>query len=147
MSSLQAIAVTANPHYTRLGGHAAVVRLVDAFYGAMDERADAKALRAMHAADLAPTKAVLVTFLAEWLGGPKRYTAERGAPRLRRVHGPFAIDAPAARAWLVCMQQALDGTCADGALRAELIASFTKVATHLQNAAPHAHPHDHHRSP
>lgn len=41
MSALLHIAVVANPHFARLGGESAVVRLVDAFYAAMDRRADA----------------------------------------------------------------------------------------------------------
>lgn len=142
-SALSAIAVVTNPHFTRLGGEAAVVRLVDAFYAAMDERADARTIRAMHARDLGPTKAVLVTYLCEWLGGPKRYTAERGAPRLRRVHTPFGLDTATADAWLACMRQALGATCSDTALRDELMTAFTKIARHL--AAPVSD--HHHRSP
>lgn len=136
MNALPAIPVVTNPHYGRLGGAPAVVRLVDAFYDAMDTRADARAIRALHARDLTATKAVLVTYLCEWLGGPKRYTAERGAPRLRRVHAPFALDATAADAWLACMHQALDQTCADAGLRTELLAAFTKIARHLTTPDP-----------
>ncbi len=75
MSALPVVAANPNPHFQRLGGEAAVARLVDAFYRAMDQRDDARAIRAMHDADLAQTKAVLRIYLAEWLGGPKRYTA------------------------------------------------------------------------
>ncbi len=143
MSTWKDLAVVSNPHYERLGGQAAVVRLVDAFYAAMDSRDDARTIRAMHAADLGATKAVLVTYLCEWLGGPRRYSAERGAPRLGRVHRPFGLDARAADAWLGCMRQALDHCVADAALRDELMAAFTKVARHL--TTPHTD--HHHRSP
>lgn len=148
MNTLARIPVVTNPHFQRLGGEPAVRRLVDAFYAAMDRRADARAIRALHAADLTHTKAVLVTYLCEWLGGPRHYTAERGAPRLRRVHAPFALDGAAADAWLACMAQALDETCADAGLRAELLAAFDKIARHL--AAPaslSSHHHHHNRSP
>jgi len=143
MSTLPVVNAAINPHFARLGGAAAVARLAEAFYSAMDTRADARAIRAMHAPDLAPMKAVLVAYLVEWLGGPKRYTAERGAPRLGRVHRPFAIDAAARDAWLACMQQALDQTCSDAALRDELMAAFAKVANHLA----HHHTDSTHRSP
>jgi hemoglobin len=133
MSSALPIAVTANPHFVRIGGAAAVTRLVDAFYRAMDQRADARGIRAMHHRDLAPTKAVLVDYLAEWLGGPRRYSATRGAPMLRRRHHRFEIDASARDAWMLCMRQALDQTCADAALRAELDAAFYKVADFMRN--------------
>ena len=121
------------PHYDRLGGHAAVVRLVDAFYRAMDTRAEARAIRAMHEPDLAATKAVLVKYLSEWTGGPRLYSPERGAPRLRSRHHPFAIDADARDAWMLCMRQALAEVCSDDALRAELDAAFWKVADFMRN--------------
>lgn len=131
-----------NPHYQRLGGHEAVVRLVNAFYQAMDQRDDARVIRAMHEPDLASTRAVLVKYLGEWLGGPKVYTPERGAPMLRRRHQAFDIDATARDAWMACMRQALAQTCADEALRAELDAAFYKVADFIRNTdsshAPHA---------
>jgi hemoglobin len=134
MSAPLPFIATTHPHFERLGGLAAVHRLVEAFYGAMDTRPDARAIRAMHAADLAPAKTVLVGYLAEWLGGPKLYTAEHGPPRLRRVHLPFAVDAAARDAWLACMQQALQETSADVALNATLLAAFARTADHIRNA-------------
>jgi hemoglobin len=134
MSALPIVSLASNPHYQRLGGEAAIARLVDAFYAAMDRREDACAIRAMHAPDLAHTKAVLCLYLGEWLGGPKDYSPARGQPRLRRVHAPFAIDAAARNAWMACMRDALEQTCADEALRSELLAAFGKLADHLKNA-------------
>ena len=132
-----------NPHYVRLGGHDAVVRLVDAFYRAMDTLAQAATLRAMHERDLAHTRDVLVKYLSEWLGGPKLYSPERGEPRLRRRHQPFAIDSQARDAWMLCMRAALAQTCDDEALRAELDAAFYKVADFMRNtesSRPLTHP-------
>ena len=106
-------------------------RLVDAFYRAMDTREDARVIRAMHEADLGPTRALLARYLGEWMGGPKDYSRERGAPKLRHRHLPFAIDDAARDAWLACMRQALAETCPDAGLRAELDAAFSKVANVL----------------
>jgi len=133
-STLPIVAAPTNPHFERFGGEAAVVRLVDAFYRAMDTRDDARTIRAMHAADLAPTKTLLVKYFTEWLGGPRRYSAERGAPMLRRRHLRFPIDAGARDAWMGCMRQALGETCADEALRGELDGAFLKIADHLRNS-------------
>jgi hemoglobin len=133
MATLHAVPATANPHLDKLGGAGAVARLVEAFYGAMDRRPDARVLRAMHAADLTDTKAVLVMYLVEWLGGARQYTAQRGPPRLGRVHRPFAIDAAARTAWMQCMGEALDTVCTDPGLRDELLVAFGKLALHLQN--------------
>ena len=127
---------TPNPHYDRLGGAPAVERLVAAFYLAMDTRADAQTVRAMHAPDLSHTRQVLATYLSEWLGGPKLYTPSRGAPMLRRRHQPFDIDADARDAWMACMRQALAEVCVDAELRAELEASFYKVADFIRNTEP-----------
>ena len=136
MSTLPTTAVPANPHYERLGGQAAVQRLVDAFYRAMDTRADAQVIRAMHEADLSHTRAVLVMYLGEWLGGPKAYSAARGAPMLRRRHHAFDIDARARDAWMACMRQALDEACPDADLRGELDAAFLKIADFIRNTVP-----------
>jgi len=87
----------------------------------------------MHEPDLRATKAVLVNYLCEWMGGPKAYSASRGAPMLRRRHQPFDIDASARDAWMACMRQALAETCADEGLRAELDAAFYKIADFIRN--------------
>jgi hemoglobin len=133
MTSPHVVPASTNPHLDRLGGAEAVARLVDAFYGAMDRRTDARVLRAMHADDLTETKAVLVMYLVEWLGGLRQYSAERGPPRLGRVHRPFAIDAAARIAWMNCMDEALNTVCTDLGLRNELLVAFGKLAVHLQN--------------
>lgn len=135
MSQPLPIASVANPHFVRFGGDAAVTRLVDAFYRAMDTREDARVIRAMHEPDLTHTKAVLVRYLGEWMGGPKQYSATRGQPMLRRRHLPFAVDDAARDAWMACMSQALAETCEDAALRGELEAAFRKVADHLRNTS------------
>jgi hemoglobin len=139
-----AAAAPANRHFERLGGHDAVVRLVQAFYRAMDTRPDAATIRAMHEPDLSHTQAVLVTYLCEWMGGPKAYTAQRGAPMLRRRHQPFDIDASARDAWMACMRQALAECAVEEDLRAELDAAFFKIADFIRNTEGHgerrAHP-------
>ena len=143
MSSHPPIVPNPNPHYARLGGRDAVVQLVDAFYRAMEARSDAQVIRSMHAADLAQTKAVLVTYLCEWLGGPREYSRDRGPPKLRRRHQHFAIDTAARDAWMACMREALAQTCPDEGLRAELEAGFLKVADFMRNidAGGAARPH------
>jgi len=130
-----AVAVTSShtSHFERLGGHEAVVRLVDAFYTAMDTRPEAAVIRAMHEPDLRDTRARLVSYLSEWMGGPKTYTPARGAPMLRRRHQAFRLDAPARDAWMLCMRQALQQVCLDAGLRQELEAAFYKVADVIRN--------------
>lgn len=126
-----------NRHFERLGGRDAVVRLVEAFYRAMDQRPDAATIRAMHEVDLRPTQALLVRYLSEWMGGPKDYSAQRGAPMLRRRHQPFDIDNSARDAWMACMRQAMDECGVEAGLRAELDAAFWKIADFIRNTEGH----------
>src|SRR5208337_4910244 len=63
--------------FDRIGGALTIDRLVEGFYRRMDVLPDAKGIRAMHAANLEPTKNVLKRYLCEWMGGrsfipPKR---------------------------------------------------------------------------
>ena len=130
-------AQTPSRHFDQLGGEAAVVNLVDAFYRHMDTRSDATGIRAMHAHDLASTKAVLVLYLCEWLGGPQTYSARHGHPRLRMRHGGFAIGVPERDAWLACMDAALTDIGAEPALHQTLMTSFFKTADWMRNTGPH----------
>lgn len=129
-----------SPHFAQIGGEAVVVKLVDAFYRHMDARADTGVIRAMHAQDLASTKAVLVRFLCEWLGGPKAYSAQHGHPRLRMRHAAFAIGATERDAWLACMDAALTDVGAAPALHTALMASFFKTADFMRNTGPNPAP-------
>lgn len=122
------IVTNANPHYDRLGGEAAVRRLVERFYALMSELPEAAAIRAMHPADLMQAKERLFMFLSGWLGGPPLYAERHGPPRLGRAHAGFGIDKGASDAWMLCMTRALDEQVADAELRAQLVAAFAKVA-------------------
>jgi hemoglobin len=109
---------------------------------------EAAGIRAMHDADLAPTKAVLVAYLTEWTGGPRQYTPWRGVPKLGRVHRPFAIGPAERDAWMHCMSLALDDVGADSQLKGELLRAFAKVADHLASHHPATdHPATPHHAP
>jgi hemoglobin len=129
----------ANSHFARLGGGLAVEQLVDAFYDHMSRLPEAQGIRAMHTRDLGHVKRVLSAYLTEWMGGPKVYSPQRGAPRLGRVHQPFAIGPHERDAWMRCMDLALAQCCPDETLRAELHAAFAKVAQHLTRHGVGAH--------
>lgn len=83
-------------------------RLVRAFYAQVpgDE-----VLGPMYPAhDLAGAEQRLRDFLVGRFGGPPRYVEQRGHPRLRMRHAPFAIDAAARNRWVMLMDRALDET-------------------------------------
>ncbi|HYA65476.1 MAG TPA: group II truncated hemoglobin [Burkholderiaceae bacterium] len=129
-----------NPHFAQIGGAEGIDRLVEAFYRHVDALPLAAGIRAMHAADLEPTKAILKAYLTEWMGGPKQYTPRRGPPRLRRAHSAFAIGEAERDAWMQCMRGALEETVADANLREQLERAFFKLAETVRNDP--GNPHD-----
>jgi hemoglobin len=129
-----------NPHFAQIGGAPSVDRLVEAFYRRVETLPEAAVIRAMHAPDLTATKAVLKMYLNEWLGGPRRYSQDRGPPRLRRAHAPFSIGPAERDAWMLCMRGALAEVVADETLRGQLERAFFKIAETIRNDP--GNPHD-----
>ena len=122
-----------NPHYAAIGGVQVIERLVDRFYYHMDTLPAAAVIRAMHPKQLGPVKAILVSYLTEWTGGPHTYSEQRGHPRLRHRHSPFSIGDTERDAWMTCMRAALVDVVPDVSLRAELDAAFYRIADSLRN--------------
>jgi hemoglobin len=119
--------------YDDLGGAEVVRGLVDRFYGHMETLPEAATIRAMHPADLSGSRLKLFQFLSGWLGGPPLYVEAHGHPRLRARHLPFVIDTPAAAAWVLCMEAALDHPEVPEPLRGPLLQSFVRLAAHMRN--------------
>jgi hemoglobin len=122
--------------YARIGGADGVRRLVDRFYALMDSLPQAQGVRRMHPPALQGSAESLFKFLSGWFGGPPLYMRERGHPRLRMRHAPFAIGAAERDAWMQCMRQALDEQIDDPALRRAVHGAFSAMADHMINRAP-----------
>jgi phosphoglycolate phosphatase len=80
-------------------------RLAAAFYARVDR--DPR-IRSMFPRSLTGPAERQALFLIQFFGGPHDYSQQRGHPRLRMRHVPFAIDAEAAAAWLENMLAAID---------------------------------------
>ncbi len=117
------------------GGQPTVDRLVELFYQRMDALPEARGIRALHPQDLAPITLLLKKYLAEWLGGPKAYSSERGHPRLRARHLPFPIGDAERDAWLLCMNGAIDEVIAPSPAREEIRAAVIKLADWMRNSS------------
>ncbi len=72
-------------------------------------------------------------FLIQRFGGPTTYSDQRGHPRLRMRHMPFAIDHAAAERWLEVMFAALDDMGLEPDLYRELRVFFTQTALFMVN--------------
>ncbi len=119
--------------YQRVGGEAFFVDLVNRFYDGVESE---PLLRPLYPADLAGPRRHLALFLAQYWGGPPAYNEERGHPRLRMRHAPFAIGPRERDAWLRLMLQAVDGSPASDADKAALRTYFSTAATSLINQFP-----------
>ena len=116
-----------------IGGESQVHALVDRFYDLMDLEPGYAALRAAHGTELANAREKLKMFLTGWLGGPQRYTEQFGHPRLRMRHMPFSIGITERDQWVACMDQAMQETAIDDALRTRLKESFMQTADWMRN--------------
>jgi hemoglobin len=83
--------------------------------------------------DLAGAEARLRDFLVGRFGGPARYIEQRGHPRLRMRHAPFAITGVARNRWVQLMTRALDEAALPPDATAVLHAFFDSVATMMIN--------------
>jgi len=91
--------------YARVGEEG-FARLVRAFYAQVP--GDDMLGPMYPPADLDGAEIRLRDFLVGRFGGPPRYVEQRGHPRLRMRHMPFAIDQRARDRWMVLMENALD---------------------------------------
>jgi hemoglobin len=74
----------------------------------------------------------LALFLGQYWGGPTTYSDERGHPRLRMRHAPFAVGDAERDAWLTHMRLALRGASAERDVHADLEA---RIAAYFAMAA------------
>ena len=112
-------------------GEARLRGVVAAFYRRVP---DDSILGAMYPADdLAGAEARLADFLVYRFGGSQAYIQERGHPRLRRRHMPFAVDAAARDRWLELIGEALDEGSVVGPARALVDGFFAHTADFLRN--------------
>ena len=91
--------------YELIGGAEPLRLMVRAFY---EKVATDQILRPMYPEDLADSERHLYMFFVQFFGGPSQYSRERGHPRLRMRHFPFAIDLEARNHWLNHMLEAID---------------------------------------
>ena len=98
--------VRADTFYAAVGGEETFRKLVARFYQGVREDPVLRPLYPEDELDAAEER--LRMFLIQYWGGPSTYSEQRGHPRLRLRHAPFAIDAAARDAWLANMRRALD---------------------------------------
>ncbi|MCA1056729.1 globin [Rossellomorea aquimaris] len=104
--------------------------LVDAFYNRVSKH---DLLAPIFPDDLTETARKQKQFLTQYLGGPPLYTSEHGHPMLRARHLPFQITEERAKAWLSCMQEAMDEVELEGPIRDDFFQRLVLTAHHMVN--------------
>ena len=118
--------------YDAVGGEPTFRRLVARFYE--EVAADLEILRPLYpGADLGPAEDRFRMFLIQYWGGPQTYTEQRGHPRLRMRHSPFAIGPAQRDAWLRAMRVALDDSGIPEPYAGQLAGYFESTAEHMIN--------------
>ena len=120
--------------YERFGGRPFFERLVKRFYAGI---ATDPVLRPMYPEDdLGPATERLQLFLEQYWGGPGTYSEQRGHPRLRLRHNPFAIDRDAADRWLAHMRAAVEAEGLERELEDALWQYLVAAARAMVNTFP-----------
>lgn len=118
--------------YERVGGHATFNQLVHEFYAGV---ADDPPLREMYPEEnLGPAEDRLRMFLEQYWGGPKTYQEQRGHPRLRMRHFPFAVTPAQRDRWVHHMMNACDTLALEPADDAALRDYLVRAADFMINA-------------
>ena len=112
-------------------GEEGFTRLIAAFYRQVPGDDILAAMYPPH--DLAGAEHRLRDFLIGRFGGPQRYIEQRGHPRLRARHMPFAVNIAARERWLQLMTNALDEVKLPAEIDAFLREFFEGVSAMLVN--------------
>jgi hemoglobin len=83
--------------------------------------------------DFAGAEKRLREFLIQRFGGPDTYSRERGHPRLRKRHAPFAIDQRGRDRWITLMEQAMAESDLPSQVIPPLRSFFHEAATFMIN--------------
>jgi len=116
--------------YEILGGEATVTKLVNAFYPRVYNDPDLKPLFPDGVEEI---KRKQKMFLTQFLGGPPLYSQEFGPPAMRNRHLRFEITPQRAKAWLKCMEEAMDEIGLEGPARDQFFISLVNVAHIMVN--------------
>jgi hemoglobin len=122
--------LTENTLFDAAGGMPFFEGLVARFYEGV---ASDPVLRPLYPVDLEPSTRHLTLFLAQYWGGPTTYDAERGHPRLRMRHAPFAIGPVERDRWLLKMRDAVAAMAPPEPIARALLDYFEMAAEAMRN--------------
>jgi hemoglobin len=116
--------------YEMIGGADTIRELVTHFYKYVAQDPD---LSPIFPDDFTEVREKQYAFLTQFFGGPQLYTQTYGPPKLRARHLPFPVTPRRAKAWLRCMERAMDDTGIQGDVRQFMLQRLTLTAHHMVN--------------
>ena len=117
--------------YEAIGGEPAFRLLVKRFYAGVEKD---PVLRPLYPpGDLTASEDHLALFLIQYWGGPGTYSEERGHPRLRLRHQPFAIGQAERDAWFHHMSAAVESLALEPEVRKAFLDYFEAASFGLIN--------------
>jgi hemoglobin len=125
---------SARTFYDEVGGGPTFTRLVARFYAGV--RTDPVLAPLYPQDDWDGAEARLRGFLEQYWGGPNTYSQQRGHPRLRMRHAPFAIGPAEREAWLAHMHEAVHSIGLTPEQAATLWGYLEMAALSMQNRFP-----------
>jgi len=129
-ASLSKLSSVGDTLYDRVGGQEWFDALVGRFYEGVESD---PVLRPLYPKDIAGSRTHLGLFLAQYFGGPRRYDALRGHPRLRLRHAGFVVGAAEHDAWLAHMTSAVRAGGLAPRDEADVLEYFASAAAMLRN--------------
>jgi len=126
----------------KLGGEAALRRLVERFYDLIETDPRGAAILSMHfrGHGISHVREEQFNFLSGFLGGRRYYQEKHGSMDVRLMHAHVPITAGDAEDWLALMDQAIADEGHHGPHVDQMRAVFRRVALVLVNAHPGAGP-------
>ncbi len=122
--------------YDRVGGDAFFERLTRRFYDDVTADPVLRPLYPDDPADLEASRRWLRGFLVQYWGGPRTYSDERGHPRLRMRHAPFAIGQAEREAWMGHMAAAVRAEGLSPLDESQMLTYFDAASTAMINQPP-----------
>lgn len=125
---------TEQSFFDSIGGMPMMEKIVGVFY---DGVATDPILGPMYPSDdMDGARERLTLFLAQFWGGPTTYSEQRGHPRLRMRHMPYAVTPEARDHWLACFRRALDAAELSPEADAQFWAYVENAGDFLVNSHP-----------
>src|SRR5688500_9989568 len=126
-------AVTEPTFYQQIGGHETIDRIVQVFYEGV---ATDEVLRPLcPGEDRGPAPPRRTKLLGPYWGGPTTYSTQRGHPRHRMRHAPFAVTMEARDHWLRHFREGLDAVDLTPEQDAQFWDYIQHAATFMVNTA------------